>query len=259
MFAAFCAAGLWPGLGRRLADALPDAEIDGPDSVTSEALTRLPKVGRQRAGRLLSAWIAAQPSYEVATIVVPAGLDARVAGRLVDLLGPPAPRLLRDDPWRLLGVTGVSPADADRVARATIPGVRRDDVRRSRALVGWVLARIARDGHTQTPREDVAAPLAEFGVGDPQDAIAAALDAGLVHESPRRAARTGPLRRGRGRDRTRRRTAPRRRRADRGAAAADRQPRRPSARRPSRPRCAAASPSSPAAPAPARAAPSRRS
>jgi exodeoxyribonuclease V alpha subunit len=184
VFAAFCAAGLWPGLGKRLAAALPDADIDGPDDVTSAALARLPKVGRQRAGRLLSAWIAAQPSYEVASMVVPAGLDARVAGRVVDLLGPPAPRLLRDDPWRLLGVAGVSPTDADRVARATLPGVRRDDARRSRALVGWVLARIARDGHTQTPRDDVAAPLAEFGIGDPQDAIAAALDAGLVQESP---------------------------------------------------------------------------
>ena len=102
--------------------------------MTTQALTALPKVGPQRAGRLLSAWIAAQPAFEVATLVVPAGLDARIAGRAVDQLGPPAPRLLRDDPWRLLSIIGVTPPEADRVARAALPGVARDDPRRSRAL-----------------------------------------------------------------------------------------------------------------------------
>ncbi len=111
---------------------------------------------------------------------MPAGLDARVAGRAVDLLGPPAPRLLRDDPWRLLAVTGVTPAEADRVARAALPGVSRDDARRSRALVGWVLARHARDGHTCSARTDVAAGLREVGVLDADVAIDAALEAATV-------------------------------------------------------------------------------
>ncbi len=136
----------------------------------------------QRAGRLLSSFIAAGPAYEVAELVVPAGVDARVAGRAVDLLGPPASRLLRDDPWRLLAVHGVTPADADRVARAAIPGVTRDDPRRARALVAWVLARQARDGHTVDHRSDVASALAEFGAGDPQAAVDAALDSAAVVE-----------------------------------------------------------------------------
>ena len=183
VFAAFCEAGLWPGLGRRLAGALEDAGITGPEDVTSDRLILLPKVGAQRAGRLLSAWIAATPVYEVASLVVPAGLDARVAGRIVDLLGPPASRLLRDDPWQLLAVFGVTPADADRVARAALPGVSRDDPRRARALVGWVLARQARDGHTLAPRDEVADALLEFAAGDPADAIAAALESGAVVEA----------------------------------------------------------------------------
>jgi exodeoxyribonuclease V alpha subunit len=151
--------------------------------VTSEALALLPKVGAQRAGRLLSAWIGAAPAYEVASLVVPAGLEARVAGRVVDLLGPPAPRLLRDDPWQLLAVPRVSPADADRVARAALPGVTRDDPRRARALVGWVLARHARDGHTVSPRAAVADALAEFATGAADAAIGAALESGLVVEA----------------------------------------------------------------------------
>jgi exodeoxyribonuclease V alpha subunit len=162
---------------------LPDAGIHRPEDVTSESLRRLPKVGAQRAGRLLSSWIAAAPVYEVVTLIVPAGLDARVAGRLVDQLGPPAPRLLRDDPWQLLAVHGVTPAEADRVARAALPGVTRDDPRRARALVAWALGRHARDGHTVSPRDMVADALVEFGAGDPQSAIAAAVEAAIVVEA----------------------------------------------------------------------------
>ncbi|MGI8760285.1 MAG: ATP-dependent DNA helicase [Jatrophihabitantaceae bacterium] len=183
VFAAFCAAGLWPGLGRRLAATLADAGIAGPQDVTAANLAALPKIGPTRAGRLLSSFIAAVPAYEVAALLVPAGLDARVAGRVVDALGTPAPRLLREDPWRLLAIYGVSPADADRVARAVIPGVRRDDPRRGRALVGFALASHGRDGHTVSPRALVTQALAEFGAGDPVDAIDAAVQSGVVVEA----------------------------------------------------------------------------
>jgi exodeoxyribonuclease V alpha subunit len=142
----------------------------------------VPKVGAQKAGRLLSSFIAAAPAYEVCELLVPAGLDARLAGRAVDLLGPPAQRLLRDDPWRLLALPGVQPDDADRFARAAIPGVQRDDPRRARALVAYVLTRDARDGHTVSPAGSVAAGLVEFGAGDAEAAIAAALDAAEVIE-----------------------------------------------------------------------------
>lgn len=183
VFAAFCAAGLWPGLGRTLAAALPDAGIEGPEDVSATNLAALPKVGPQRAGRLLSAFIAAQPAYEVLGILVPAGIDPRVAGRAVDALGPPAPRVLRDDPWRLLEVWGVTPDDADRVARVALPGVQRDDPRRARALVAHVLGRIARDGHTLAERSEVQARLAEFAAGDAVAAVDAAIAAGGVVEA----------------------------------------------------------------------------
>jgi exodeoxyribonuclease V alpha subunit len=132
---------------------------------------------------LLSTFIAAGPTYEVASILVPAGVDARIAGRATEALGPPAPRLLRDDPWRLLGLTGVTPEDADRVARFVIPGVSRDDPRRARALVGWVLAGQARDGHTVDARDDVASSLQAYGAGDTAAAIDAAVESALVVES----------------------------------------------------------------------------
>jgi exodeoxyribonuclease V alpha subunit len=182
VFRAFCAAGLWPGLGRTLVGALADAGIDSPADVSATKLASLPKVGPTRAGRLLSSFVAAAPVYEVVEILVPAGVEPRLAARVVDALGPPASRLLRDDPWRLLTLPAVTLAEADRVARVAVPGVRRDDTRRSRALVGFVLAAQAREGHTLTPREVVVEGLREFDSGSPDDAIEAALAAGSVRE-----------------------------------------------------------------------------
>lgn len=78
---------------------------------------------------------------------------------------------------------GVTPADADRVARAALPGVRRDDARRSRALVGWVLARHARDGHTVADRDAVLDELHDLGVDDADGAVVAAVEAATVIEA----------------------------------------------------------------------------
>jgi exodeoxyribonuclease V alpha subunit len=163
-----------------LAGELTDAGINGPEDVSATNLAALPKVGPTRAGRLLSAFIAAGPTYEVVALLVPAEIEPRVAGRAVDTLGPGAARLLRDDPWQLLAVYGATPTDADRLARATIPGVQRDDPRRARALVGYVLNRQARDGHTVSPPDLVAPALAEFAVPDAAQAITAAVESGAV-------------------------------------------------------------------------------
>ena len=117
VFAAFCAAGLWAGLGRTLAAGAARLPASGRrHDVSLVNLARLPKVGQVRAGRLLSAFLAAAPEYELVEMLVPAGLDARLAARIMDTLGPPAPRLLREDPWRLLTLGGVTPVEADRLA-----------------------------------------------------------------------------------------------------------------------------------------------
>ena len=183
VFEAFCSEGLWPGLGRTLGEALPGAGITRPEDVTAERLAGLPKVGTIRAGRLLSGWIGAAHVYEVAQIVVPAGLRARIASRAVDAFGDDAARRLRDDPWRLLELPDVKVVEADRVAVAALPGVRRDDPRRGRALVAHTLNRAARDGHTVQPVELVLAALEAESVLDPPAAVAAAVEAGTVHET----------------------------------------------------------------------------
>jgi exodeoxyribonuclease V alpha subunit len=174
VFAAFCGAGLWAGLGSTLAAALPGAGILLPEHVSSEALAALPKVGKLRAGRLLSTFIAAEPAYEVAGLLFRAGVPVRLAGRAIDAFGPNAVRLLRDDPWRLLSLPGVVVDEADALARVAVPGVLRSDSRRSRALVAYVLDQAALEGHTVTPPDQVVLDLEMLGVADPGAAIVAA-------------------------------------------------------------------------------------
>ncbi|WP_029432405.1 ATP-dependent RecD-like DNA helicase [Blastococcus sp. URHD0036] len=186
VFTAFCAAGLWPGLGKRTAAELPAAGITGPDDVTAARLLKLPKVGKQRAERLFSSFLSAAPTYEVVTLLVTAGLDAKLAAGTADALGPDPARRLRDDPWALLGLTGVGLADADRLAIALLPGADRQDTRRGRAIVALTLRTATRDGHTVLPVDLVVAALRAEGVADPVAAITAAVDSGdvLDHEPP---------------------------------------------------------------------------
>ncbi|MBA2414376.1 MAG: AAA family ATPase [Geodermatophilaceae bacterium] len=181
-FRAFCDAGLWPGLGRTLAAALPGAGIDRPDAVTATALATLPRVTTQRAERLVSSWISAVPTYDVVTLLVAGRVEPRLAGRLTELYGDTAAPALREDPWLLLALPDVRVADADRLALAIVPGVRREDPRRGRALVSHAIARAARDGHTVLPAALVHAALVAERVPDPAVATAAAVESGAVLE-----------------------------------------------------------------------------
>ena len=179
-FAAFCAGGLWPGLGRGLVAAMPGAGITAAGEVSRSALERLPKVGPLRAGRLLSSFIAAAPTLELCELLVEAAVDVRLAARAVDAFGPSAARHLRDDPWSILGLPNVDVATADRLARAAVPGVRVDDPRRGRALVGWVLSERAREGHTVDEAVAVARALRDLGWADPAAAVRSAVEDELV-------------------------------------------------------------------------------
>ena len=186
VFAAFCAAGLWPGLGKRAAAELPAAGITSPDDVTADRLLKLPRVGRQRAERLFSSFLAAAPTYEVVGLLVGAGLEAKLAATAADALGNDAARRLRDDPWALLGLTGVTLGDADRLAIAVLPGADKQDTRRGRAIVAQTLRTATRDGHTVLPADLVVAALRADGVTDPAAAVVAAVESGevLEHEPP---------------------------------------------------------------------------
>jgi exodeoxyribonuclease V alpha subunit len=186
VFAAFCAAGLWPGLGKRAVAELPGAGITSPDDVTAAKLLTMPRVGKQRAERLFSSFLSARPTYDVVELLVRAGLEAKLASSAADALGEDAARRLRDDPWALLGLHGVTLPDADRLAISLLPGADRQDSRRGRAIVVMTLRTAARDGHTVLPADLVVAALRAQGVTDPAAAVVAAVESGdvLDHEPP---------------------------------------------------------------------------
>jgi len=183
VFTEFCAAGLWAGVGPAMATTLREAGITEPGKVTIAALAALPKFTPKRADRLYNAWVGAGHLWELAGILVPLELPARWAGRLVDALGDAATASLQFDPWRLLVLPDATVAQADRLAKALDPAVRRDDPRRGAALVDWTLARFARDGHTAAPVGVVTEGLRAFGV-DVAAGIRAAVAADRVTEVP---------------------------------------------------------------------------
>jgi exodeoxyribonuclease V alpha subunit len=177
VFAAFVEASLWPGLGRTLGAQLAENGITSPNDVLPSKLAKLPGIGLVRAERLTEAFAGAADRYEVVTLLVPAGLPARMAFRAIEALGPTAAERLQADPWRLLELPDVRLPEADRLARFVLgDGARPDDPRRGVALVAHVLVRAARDGSTCLPADEVAAGLRTEGYAATDIALASALE-----------------------------------------------------------------------------------
>jgi exodeoxyribonuclease V alpha subunit len=180
---AFTAAGLWTG-ARQYADRLAAAGIRDAGDVSVLSLQKVDGVDDKAAQRLAKSFGQARPRYAVAELLHAAGLPLRLAHGAVDALGNRAADTLAADPWRLLDVDSVQPADADAFALRTLPQrPAKSDRRRGRAFTVRVLTRAARDGHTVLPDDTVLAALAGLDVPEPAAAIDAAVDEGAVIES----------------------------------------------------------------------------
>jgi exodeoxyribonuclease V alpha subunit len=181
VFGEFCAAGLWPGLGRKLASQLAGAGITGPALVSADRLEHIEGVSGERAGWLATAFAGARPCYETAQLLAACQVPALFAGPAVAMLGRTACDQLRQDPWRLLALPQIRPDQADWFARKLLRDqASPQDERRGRALVSYLLARAARDGHTAVPAGVIASALGRLRIEDPAAAIAAAVDEGGV-------------------------------------------------------------------------------
>src|SRR3954447_24833526 len=181
LFAAFCAAGLWPGVSRPIADKLAAAGIKSPDDVSVASLGKIPELGAKKAERLAKTLAQPAPRYAVAELLHEAGMPLRAAAGIVDALGSHAAQALAADPWRVLDSGLVQPRDSDAFALRTLPQrPGKEDRRRGRAFTVHILTRAARDGHTQASDATVAAALAGLDVPDPAGAIDAAVDDGAV-------------------------------------------------------------------------------
>lgn len=156
LFVAFVDAGLWPGVGRALAPRVLGSGMVRREQVTAARLAALPGVSASTAERLVSSLIGAEDVYDLAALLTRAGLPIRLAGRATAVLGPGAATRLAGDPWALLLLPDVGLAEADRLARNAGDLGPRAGLLRGRALVGWLLERAARDGHTAVPADELA-------------------------------------------------------------------------------------------------------
>ncbi|MEV6951976.1 helix-hairpin-helix domain-containing protein [Streptomyces sp. NPDC051183] len=118
---------------------------------------------------------------DVRAVLARGGAPEALAEPAAAALGEGAAEQLAEDPWRLLAVPAVRPAQADGFARALLgaeagPG----DERRATALVGWLLAQAAAKGHTALEAPTLESALAQYGVPDPAEALEAAVGDGAV-------------------------------------------------------------------------------
>jgi exodeoxyribonuclease V alpha subunit len=183
VFTAFCAAGLWPGMGKALRDKLPAAGIHAASDVTEDALAAVPGLSARRAAKLIVDFDRARPTYDVVALLLRAELPARMAGGVLGALGPGAAGVLRDDPWRLLDGGEADLRQADRLA--SVLGKGRSDPQRGPSVLVHLLLLAARAGDTSAPADVLLSGAASRGVPEPADALERAVDAArLVIDDP---------------------------------------------------------------------------
>ncbi|MFD0342668.1 ATP-dependent RecD-like DNA helicase [Streptomyces sp. NPDC127117] len=157
--------------------------FDSPAPAAPRRTAPGPAPARPRVPEPARAPRSAPPEAVAATAAVLAegGAPAALAGPAAEALGAQAADALRADPWRLLGVPGVTPEQADGFARALLGAeCGPDDERRTAALVGWLLERAALRGHTALDASEVRAALAGRSVSDPEAAVQHAVAEGVV-------------------------------------------------------------------------------
>ncbi|MFJ5262959.1 helix-hairpin-helix domain-containing protein [Streptomyces sp. NPDC088387] len=123
----------------------------------------------------------------VRQVLVEGGAPEGLAPQAAEALGAGAPDLLREDPWRLLGVAGVRPEQADGFARALLGAeCAPDDERRGRAVTCWLLEQAAIAGHTALELATLSTALGRHGVPDADTAVQNTLAEGeaLVFQDP---------------------------------------------------------------------------
>lgn len=176
-------------------DAPPSPDPEEAGDVQDRPVGDGPFAGRRREGadatrHFASDSVAPEHAAEpgeaeldaVRQVLAAGGAPVRLAGPALTALGPDAADLLREDPWNLLALPGISPQQADLFARgAPAAGTPDpDDPRRTLALVTWHLRRAADRGHTAVGAPSVVGALSRLGVRDAWGSLRAAYDHGRI-------------------------------------------------------------------------------
>lgn len=163
---AYLSSGLIPGI--RLATAEKIVDKFGADSllVLEEEPERLAEIKGISKKKALEASEAYKQTKSLAASIIflqKYGLSAKMAAKVCDVLGANAARRIKDDPYILSDrVEGVGFKTADNIASSL--GVAKNDMRRIRSGMRWILQNAAYNGgHTYLPEETLL-DTAEYGL-----------------------------------------------------------------------------------------------
>ncbi|MGW7440665.1 ATP-binding domain-containing protein [Streptomyces sp. NPDC054849] len=156
--------------------------FDEPPAAPRKAAPQAPPAPRPTAPAPTTA---AAPSADavdgVRAVLARGGAPETLAVAAAAALGEDAAEQLAENPWRLLAVPAVRPAQADGFARA-LPGPEAGpgDERRTTVLVGWLLTQAGLKGHTALEAPVLEKALAQYGVPEPAAALEQAIAEGSV-------------------------------------------------------------------------------
>lgn len=141
-------------LGARTLDVL-----DGPEDEALSVLTQIPGITPERARVALDAWRSRPSAGDVAPELYRYGLTAYQVRQLLDAYGAAAPRIIREEPYRIPeDVDGFGFRRADEIALRA--GLAENATSRVRAGILWTLTEAsAGEGHTYLPSDDIMARL----------------------------------------------------------------------------------------------------
>ena len=151
---------LGPVLAERIVAAFGEHTLEVLDA-TPERVRDVPGIGPSRARALAEAWREHRALRAVTAFLSEHGMDTRYAARLVQKLGPDAPRVIAANPYQLVGrELGFGFATVDRLALDL--GARPTAAPRLQAAVQATLLRAREVGHTRVGRALLAQRAAEL-------------------------------------------------------------------------------------------------
>ena len=118
VFAEFCAAGLWPGVGKGAGPGVSGRRASPAPVTSASGPAAGPAQGHRQAGRpAVHVLDRGRPGLRAGGDADPEEIPARWVPRLIEALGDSAATVLRSDPWRLLALPDAMVGQADRLAR----------------------------------------------------------------------------------------------------------------------------------------------
>jgi exodeoxyribonuclease V alpha subunit len=171
----FLSSGFVKGIGPKLAGKLLshfDADLLNVMQSDPERLCEVPGISAVKAAGIAEAWQAHHGSRRAMMFLQAHGVKPYHCARIVEVLGPDAVDMIRNDPYRLS--TEVDEIDfflADRLALGL--GIAQDDLRRLQACMMYLLEQAVARGDTHARREDLLARCEKLtGAGRDEAAMA---------------------------------------------------------------------------------------